>query len=179
MKRYALILSSVLLFSVIGCGSGNQKVSKKKASLTYGPVIEISETEIDLGAIAPDVEEIVGNIFLFNNGSKPLTIRRVHGSCSCFAGYSGDKLVAPGEGGQIKVKFDKNKIPSGPIKRLVNIETNDPVNSKVGVNFSFNVERSKNDEELRVLQSTLSAMRKDIRTLRSDMAKVLAEWGEG
>lgn len=52
---------------------------------------------------------------------------------------------------------------------------NDPANKKVKVYFTFNVERSKDEEELRILRSNLTAMRKDLRTLRSDMAKVLAE----
>lgn len=181
MKRVVLILSLVVVFLMIGCVPSEQRVGEgvvtapvKDAIAVSGPVIEVAETEIDLGDIAADVQEVVGSIFFFNDGDKPLQIRKVHGPCACFAGYSGDKLLEPGEGGEIQVKFDKAKLPSGSVKRVVNIETNDPANKKVAIYFKFNVERSKDEEELRVLRSNLTAIRKDVHSLRSDMAKVLA-----
>lgn len=182
MKRVVLVLGLVVLFSVIGCVPSEQRANEgvvtapvKETVTVFGPAIEVDETEIDLGDIGADAQEVVGSIFFMNDGDKPLEIRKVHGPCACFAGYSGDKLLKPGEGGEIQVKFDKNKIPAGQVKRVVNIETNDPANEKVKVHFSFNVERSKDAEELRVLRSNLTAIRKDVHSLRSDMAKVLAE----
>jgi protein-disulfide isomerase len=182
MKRNILVLNIVVLFSIFGCTPAEQKdgdnvviKSEAKTSAAIGPVIEVAETEIDLGNIPADVDEIVGSIFVFNNGSQTLQILKVHGPCSCFAGYSGDKIIEPGEGGEIEVKFDKNKIPAGSVKRVVNIETNDPSNKKVPVHFTFNVERSTDKEELRVLRSNISAMRRDVSRLRADMGKVLAE----
>jgi len=172
----------VVLFSMMGCVPSEQRATEsviaspvKDTSTVSGPAIKVAETEIDLGNIPVDAQEVVGSIFFFNDGSQPLQIRKVHGPCACFAGYSGDKLLEPGNGGQLEVKFDKNKIPSGSVKRVVNIETNDPANKKVKVYFTFNVERSKDEEELRVLRSNLTAIRKDLHILRSDMSKVLAE----
>lgn len=130
MKRIVLVLSLVVLFSVIGCVPSEQRATEgvvtspvEDTVAISGPVIKVAETEIDLGDIPVDVQEVVGSIFFFNDGSQPLQIRKVHGPCACFAGYSGDKLLKPGNGGQLEVKFDKSKIPSGSVKRVVNIET--------------------------------------------------------
>jgi hypothetical protein len=42
--------------------------------LRSGPAVEVMEKEIDLGAIPPEVSEIVGNILFYNNGSEPLQL---------------------------------------------------------------------------------------------------------
>ena len=83
-----------------------KKVSDPLTPLIFlrsGPAIEVLEKEIELGDIAADTQEIVGSIIFFNEGSQPLQIRRIYGPCACLAGYSGDKLLEPGEGGEIQV----------------------------------------------------------------------------
>ncbi|MHC5093851.1 MAG: hypothetical protein ACYSO2_08120 [Planctomycetota bacterium] len=51
-----------------------------------GPSLEVMETEIDLGTIAPETKEIVGAIDIFNRGTKPLEVYKVDGPCACLAG---------------------------------------------------------------------------------------------
>ncbi|MCD6393740.1 MAG: thioredoxin domain-containing protein, partial [Planctomycetes bacterium] len=86
--------------------------------------------------------------------------------------FEGEKVLAPGEGGELIVKFDKSKIESGPVKRLVRFETNDPANKVVRVNFSFEIERT-DSEEIRWLRKDLTAVRRELHLLRADMQKVL------
>jgi len=93
-------------------------------------------------------------------------------------GSSGDKVILPGEGGVITVSFDKNKIESGTVKRLVTLKTNDPKNELVSVYFTFEVARS-DSEEIRMLRTELSNVRKELHLLRSDMKKVLAALSNG
>ena len=88
-------------------------------------------------------------------------------------GFEGGEVLAPGEGGELIVKFDKSKIESGPVKRMVRFETNDPANKQVRVNFSFEIERT-DSEELRWLRKDLTAVRRQLQLLRADMRKVLA-----
>ena len=150
-------------------------LNKSGALLSTGPAIEVIEKEIDLGIIPPEVGEIVGSILFYNNGSEPLQVRKVTGTCACFAGYSGDKLLQPQEGGELQVRFNKSKIPSGRVKRMAKIMTNDPENGTVEVHFNFTVERSPIEEEIRTLREEFTKLRKELHAVRSELKKVTAD----
>jgi protein-disulfide isomerase len=188
MKKLTVVLILLTTFSSLCCVTSEAgPETQKDAQInnepekpdTKGPSIEVQERKIDLGTIGLETEEIVGNIYFFNNGDEPLRVNKVDGPCACFSGYSGDKLLQPQEGGELQVKFDKKKIPAGPVKRMVRIKTNDPVNSAVEVYFSFNIERNPIEEELRKLNKEVSNLRKELRTVRNDLKKVLNELGIG
>ncbi|MHC5118356.1 MAG: thioredoxin domain-containing protein [Planctomycetota bacterium] len=138
-----------------------------------GPSLEIMETQIDLGTIAPETKEIVGTIHIFNQGTKPLEVYKVDGPCACFAGYEGDEVVQPQEGGMLLAKFEKSKIPAGDVTRMVRVKTNDPVNDAVEVKFSFTVQRGEMEEQLRLLREELTRVRKEVTHVRNDLEKVL------
>ncbi|MFZ9023683.1 MAG: thioredoxin domain-containing protein [Anaerohalosphaeraceae bacterium] len=138
-----------------------------------GPSLEIMETQIDLGTIAPETKEIVGTIHIFNQGTKPLEVYKVDGPCACFAGYEGDEVVQPQEGGMLLAKFEKSKIPAGEVTRMVRVKTNDPVNDAVEVKFSFTVQRGEMEEQLRLLREELTRVRKEVTHVRNDLEKVL------
>ncbi|MGI6125184.1 MAG: hypothetical protein ACOYIG_13585, partial [Acetivibrionales bacterium] len=70
------------------------------------------------------------------------------------------------------VRFDKEKIESGPVKRMVRFETNDPANKVVRVTFSFEIERT-DSEEIRWLRKDLAEVKQQLALLRADMRKVL------
>ena len=172
MKKLRIVISLLAICGIVNGVSAEENTPNVKSG--SGAVIEVVETEIDLGIIQQEQNEIIGEIFFLNSGDKPLLIRKVTGPCACFAGYSGDKFLQPEDGGVLEVKFDKSKIPAGDVKRLAVIETNDPKNEKVKVYFSFHVERDPRDEEIRILKNELSAIRKDVQVIRRDIAKVLA-----
>ncbi|MHC4961737.1 MAG: DsbA family protein [Planctomycetota bacterium] len=138
-----------------------------------GPSLEIMETQIDLGTIAPETKEIVGTIHIFNQGTKPLEVYKVDGPCACFAGYEGDEVVQLQEGGMLLAKFEKSKIPAGDVTRMVRVKTNDPVNDAVEVKFSFTVQRGEMEEQLRLLREELTRVRKEVTHVRNDLEKVL------
>ncbi len=178
MKRNICAVSIVLFVSVSGCaGLAGKNVSS--ASKTVGrPALWLDSKTIDLGIIPSGEDTIVGTIPIMNDGDEPLEILKVDGPCSCFIGSSGDKVVLPGQGGQITVNFDKNKIESGAVRRLVRLHTNDPKNELVTVYFTFDVARS-DSEEIRMLRTELSNVRSELQVLRSDMKKVLTALGNG
>ena len=140
-----------------------------------GPSLKIMETEIDLGTIAPETEEIVGTIPIFNRGTKPLEVHKVDGPCVCFAGWEGDKLLGPQEGGMLLAKFRKSKIPSGEVTRMVRVKTNDPANEGPEVKFKFTVQRGEMEEQLRLMQEELTRVRKEVTHVRNDLKKVLGK----
>jgi hypothetical protein len=165
----------MVLSAILGVVDGiSAKENTPKPESASGAVIDIPEKEIDLGTILPGQDEVVGEVFFFNNGDKPLQVKKVTGPCVCYTGYSGDKILQPDEGGILEVKFDKKKIEAGPVKRHVNVLTNDPDNESVKVDFTFFVERDPAQEEIRILKSELSAIRKEMRIVRKELAKIIA-----
>ena len=143
-----------------------------------GPKLWIDSKTIDLGIIAVGQQEIEGIIAYMNDGDETLEVTNISGSCDCFAGFEGEKVLAPGYGGELIVKFDKHKIESGPVKRMVRFETNDPANKVVRVNFSFEIERT-DSEEIRWLRKDLTTVKHQLQLLRADMRKVLAALNRG
>jgi hypothetical protein len=158
MKKAALFcLISVCFFC--GCArhrtAAELKEIKKKqlwsgmqVGYIPGPFFHYGQNKLsenrhfDIGDIPPEVLKITATIPVFNPGREPLVIEKVDGPYSCFAGWEGDKQIAPGQTGTIVVFFDKNKIESGPASHFVRINTNDPANSEVHIFFDFNVIRS-------------------------------------
>ncbi len=137
-----------------------------------GPSIDVVEKRIDLGDISLETDIIEGSILFINTGDEPLRVTKVDGPCACFAGYSGDKILQPEQGGEILVKFTKSKIPAGKVKRMVMVRTNDPVNKAVEVNFHFNVLRDPIEEQLRAIRQEMANMHKELKAIRADLKKV-------
>jgi protein-disulfide isomerase len=184
MKNFTTIIILLAVWSVIGCVPSEAKsdtqessgiIGKSGSDAKSGPAIEIVEKRIDLGDIPLETETIEGVILFINTGDEPLRVNKVDGPCVCFAGYSGDKILQPEQGGEIQVKFTKSKIPAGQVKRMVRVKTNDPVNDAVEVYFHFNVQRDPLEEELRKLNDEVSKLHKELKAVRSDLKKVLDE----
>ena len=133
-----------------------------------GPELWIEATAIDLGKIEVGEEKIEGVIRYMNEGDAVLEVSKITGSCDCFLGIEGDKVLSPGHGGELFVRFDKEKIESGPVKRYVRFETNDPANPAVRVTFSFEIERT-DSEEIRWLRKDLAEVKQQLALLRADM----------
>jgi protein-disulfide isomerase len=137
------------------------------------PAIEILNTHIDLGTISADTTVIVGDIVFNNAGNDTLRVIDVDGPCSCFTGYEGDEIVAPGETGVLQAFFDKAKLPSGEVHRMVRVLSNDPEKNDVEIHFDLFIERDSTEEELRKLNLEVANLRKDMRAVRTDLAKIL------
>jgi protein-disulfide isomerase len=165
MKKLTIIVFALSIFSIL---------SKAQGSATAkGPVIKIPEMDVNIGVIPREKPGIVGQIVFLNIGDKPLEIKKVSGTCSCFGGYSGDEVVQPGASGTLQVSFEKNKIPTGSVTRIVEIETNDPANEKISVKFHFTIQRNETDEHFRILDNDMTALRNQVVFLQNDVTKLL------
>ena len=105
-------LSTILFIGLIGFSVNAQdKVAK----------IEFKETTIDYGTIEKGADGI--RVFEFTNtGDAPLIISNVKSSCGCTVPKKPDGPIAPGETGEIQVKYDTNRVM--PIRKTITVISN-------------------------------------------------------
>ena len=86
-----------------------------------GPSISFSSLIIDYGEIDKGSDGI--RTFEFTNtGTQPLVIAKVYSSCGCTIPKKPDAPIAPGEKGEIQVKYDTNRV--GPIRKTITVNSN-------------------------------------------------------
>jgi protein-disulfide isomerase len=179
LNQPLVILFVLATIGVTGCTTQDKSTDAQTKSLAVqgGATVKSSsdaailfaETEVDMGKTAADQKQVAGELHFRNVGGKTLRIEKVSGTCPCFLSWSGDSVVMPGRDGTIRVVFRTGTMSPGISVHNVNIETNDNANKTVRVGFKSNVEPDMAKE--------LSAMRNDIRALRSDMNKLLDAMG--
>ena len=88
---------------------------------TKGPAIEFTSQVVDYGEIEKGSNGI--RIFEFiNSGNQPLVISKVYSSCGCTITKKPEAPIAPGEKGEIQVKYDTNRV--GPIRKTITVNSN-------------------------------------------------------
>jgi protein-disulfide isomerase len=179
MKRVVLFYLTITCL-LCGCLRNKTAEVKKRELLPgdvawpffdYGQTLLSETRRFNLGDIPPEVRKIIATIPVSNPGNGLLIIEKVDGSCACFSGWDGDKQIAPGQFGAINVFFDKDKIESGLVTRFVHIKTNDPANSEVQVFFDFNVIRSPEEEEIRLLRGEIQNLKNDLQAFRKEVGQ--------
>ncbi len=109
MKNIITITCFVLFFSFNGF------------SQTVGAKIEFDSSTIDYGVIEQGSDGI--RVFTFiNSGDTPLEISKVYSSCGCTIPKKPEDPIAPGEKGEIQVKYDTNRV--GPIRKTITVNSN-------------------------------------------------------
>ena len=164
MKRSMTVVICLVCF-LAGCNLA----TGSSVAVKEGPVLELYKSSIDIGVIPEEVTDINGLVVISNKGTEDLKILNVTGSCSCFKGYEGDKVIKPGKEGAIYVIYDKNEIKAGEVTRTATITTNDPANKEVKVSFTFTVERDAKSEDMRALRVEMTSLRREVHMLRSDI----------
>ena len=88
---------------------------------TTGPAIKFSSQVVDYGEIERGSDGI--RVFEFvNSGDQPLVISKVYSSCGCTIPKKPEAPIAPGEKGEIQVKYDTNRV--GPIRKTITVNSN-------------------------------------------------------
>jgi hypothetical protein len=109
MKKILVLLSLFLVSSFNGF------------SQSAGPNIEFESTVVDYGEILKASNGI--RVFTFSNtGDSPLEISKVYSSCGCTIPKKPEAPIAPGEKGEIQVKYDTNRV--GPIRKTITVNSN-------------------------------------------------------
>ncbi|WP_223032920.1 DUF1573 domain-containing protein [Hanstruepera marina] len=83
--------------------------------------IEFKATTVDYGTIEKGADGV--RTFEFTNtGDAPLIISKVTSSCGCTVPKKPDGPIAPGETGEIQVKYDTNRV--NPIRKTITVISN-------------------------------------------------------
>jgi len=93
--------------------------------------IEFKENTVDYGKIENGSNGI--RTFIFKNtGNAPLVITKVKSSCGCTVPKKPTAPIAPGEKGEIEVKYDTKR--TGIIRKTITVTSN-ATNVKNGVSY--------------------------------------------
>lgn len=105
-------LITILFIGLIGFSVNAQEKAAK---------IEFKDTTIDYGTIEKGADGV--RVFEFTNtGNAPLIISNVKSSCGCTVPKKPDGPIAPGETGEIQVKYDTNRVM--PIRKTITVMSN-------------------------------------------------------
>ena len=100
------------------------------------PMINFEKETIDYGDISKGSEGT--RTFVFENtGTAPLLIKGVRSSCGCTIPKKPEDPIAPGEKGEIIVKYDTNRV--GVFRKTITVNTNVPTNAMIALKIKGNV----------------------------------------
>jgi len=90
--------------------------------MTYAQAeMTFEETTIDYGSISKGADGL--RVFKFTNtGDQPLVISNVRSTCGCTVPKKPTEPIAPGETGEIEVKYNTRLV--GPIRRTITVYSN-------------------------------------------------------
>ncbi len=128
MKRISFLLFMLAALSINLSAQAVEAVEiDMAAQVADGPVMEFESMELDYGTIEQGSDPY--RFFNFTNaGNLPLVITNAKGSCGCTVPTYPKEPIPPGEVGEIKVRYDTNRV--GPFTKRVTLTTNvgdDPI----------------------------------------------------
>lgn len=101
-----------------------------------GPMISFDTNTIDYGEITKGSNGV--RTFTFENtGDTPLEIQGVRSSCGCTIPKKPEAPIAPGEKGEITVRYDTNRV--GVFRKTITVNTNVSSNSIIALKIKGNV----------------------------------------
>ncbi len=110
----------LLLVAAVGY-SQNDAAANQAAENQDGPVMVFEAETVDYGVIEQGSDPY--RVFKFTNtGTEPLIITSAKGSCGCTVPTYPKEPIAPGETGEIKVRYDTNRL--GKFAKRVTLTTN-------------------------------------------------------
>ncbi len=114
MRKIILALGAIALISFTSCKEkASNKVNSENVTVAAErdeaakavPVMTFEETEFDFGTIEQNTAQ--EHIFVFTNtGNAPLIVTDAKSSCGCTVPNPPKDAIAPGEKGELKVKYN-------------------------------------------------------------------------
>ena len=101
-----------------------------------GPMINFEIETIDYGEISKGSDGV--RTFIFENtGNTPLEIQGVRSSCGCTIPKKPEVPIAPGDKGEITVKYDTNRV--GVFRKTITVNTNVSSKAIIALKIKGNV----------------------------------------
>ena len=101
-----------------------------------GPMINFEIETIDYGEISKGSDGV--RTFIFENtGNAPLEIQGVRSSCGCTIPKKPEVPIAPGDKGEITVKYDTNRV--GVFRKTITVNTNVSSKAIIALKIKGNV----------------------------------------
>ena len=116
------IFSGIALLGVFAFASA-QTITFDKEVIDYGKI-----------AVGSDGNRV---FTIKNTGDKPLIISNVQSSCGCTIPKWTSDPIMPGKTGSIAVTYDTKRV--GPIQKVIQVSSNDPVNGNSVVHIKGEV----------------------------------------
>lgn len=132
MKKLVITLSAVLALGLTSCkDKGNasnmvksenvEMAASRDASSSAMATMEFEETEFDFGKISRGTN--VEHVFKFkNNGDAPLVIVNATSTCGCTVPEPPKEPIAPGEEGELLVKYNGSGL--NEVTKVVTVTAN-------------------------------------------------------
>lgn len=126
MKKLIFSIVALSLMSVTACNNkasdkadeSKKEIAEKRDSKTQAyAVMEFEEKEHDFGTV--EEGEVVEHTFEFTNtGDAPLIVSNASASCGCTVPTWTKEPIAPGDKGEMLVKFDTRGKPNQQMKAV-------------------------------------------------------------
>jgi hypothetical protein len=108
------------------------------AVLQGGPVFVCEPAAVDVGAVGP-TDKPVAEFRIRNTGDAPLLLSKTRAGCpACMTIECPDQAIPPGGAAALKVTLT-GLPPSGPVRKLLYLATNDPAKAEVQLTVSGSV----------------------------------------
>ena len=133
--------ASLVLVSLSGCTRDDKSAAPAQSSqaVSAQPNISFDKEVFNYGKVTEG--DKVKHVFkVSNTGKAPLEIKRVRASCGCTAVVLKEKKLAPGASTEIEATFDTSR-RSGPQKKTITVQSNDPNRPVVRLRLEGVVER--------------------------------------
>lgn len=119
MKKLAFILIAMFALTLTYAQESTKVAEEDGLNLvTEVEELVFEETTINYGEIVKNADGV--RYFKFENkGNQPVILSNCKGSCGCTVPVCPKEAVLPGEGGEIKVKYDTNRV--GPFTKSVTV----------------------------------------------------------
>jgi hypothetical protein len=128
MIRKIIYFGLILSFVLVSCNSQEPKIIVETPNFDMGDVV--------------NGEIVTWEVVVRNDGDAPLIVDTVSTSCGCTTASLDPMTIQPGSNATLTIEFDSGAHGpelTGTLTRLVFIESNDPNQPEVEVEFTANV----------------------------------------
>ena len=130
MSNKVLLLAIIMLgFLLVACSSGQ-------------PSISVEATSLDLGDVVNGIV-VSRDLTVRNDGQADLIVESIITSCTCTEATVSPMTICANESGTLHIEFDSGfhgPNLTGPLIRQIFVNSNDPRQPELQVEFTVNVE---------------------------------------